>query len=78
MHLPEHLGVQPFGQLLQRALVGLRDPTTLQWYVLFPMFALLCIMILVEGIKDGQVARDRAIAMLIIGMMLSIMPTSAR
>jgi POT family proton-dependent oligopeptide transporter len=40
--------------------------TTLQWYVLFPMFALLCIMIMVEGIKDGPVARDRAIAMLII------------
>ncbi|HWS40607.1 MAG TPA: oligopeptide:H+ symporter [Arenimonas sp.] len=40
--------------------------TTLQWYVLFPMFALLCIMIMVEGIKDGSVARDRAIAMLII------------
>jgi POT family proton-dependent oligopeptide transporter len=40
--------------------------TTLQWYVLFPMFALLCILILVEGIKDGPVARDRAIAMLII------------
>ena len=40
--------------------------TSLQWYVLFPMFALLCIMIMVEGIKDGAVARDRAIAMLII------------
>ena len=40
--------------------------TTLQWFVLFPMFALLCILILVEGIKDGPVQRDRAIAMLII------------
>ena len=40
--------------------------TTLQWYVLFPMFALLCIMIMIEGIKDGAVQRDRAIAMLII------------
>jgi POT family proton-dependent oligopeptide transporter len=40
--------------------------TTLQWYVLFPMFALLCIMILIEGIKEGPVQRDRAIAMLII------------
>jgi POT family proton-dependent oligopeptide transporter len=40
--------------------------TTLQWFVLFPMFALLCIMILVEGIKEGPVQRDRAIAMLII------------
>jgi proton-dependent oligopeptide transporter, POT family len=40
--------------------------TSLQWYVLFPMFALLCIMIMVEGIKEGAVQRDRAIAMLII------------
>jgi POT family proton-dependent oligopeptide transporter len=40
--------------------------TTLQWYVLFPMFALLCIMIMLEGIKEGAVQRDRAIAMLII------------
>jgi POT family proton-dependent oligopeptide transporter len=40
--------------------------TTLQWYVLFPMFALLCIMIMIEGIKEGAVQRDRAIAMLII------------
>ena len=40
--------------------------TTLQYYVLFPMFALLCIMILLEGIKEGAVQRDRAIAMLII------------
>lgn len=40
--------------------------TSLQWYVLFPMFALLCLMIMIEGVKDGAVARDRAIAMLII------------
>lgn len=40
--------------------------TSLQWYVLFPMFALLCLMIMIEGVKDGPVARDRAIAMLII------------
>jgi POT family proton-dependent oligopeptide transporter len=40
--------------------------TTLQWYVLFPMFALLCILLLVEGVKEGPVQRDRAIAMLII------------
>jgi POT family proton-dependent oligopeptide transporter len=40
--------------------------TSLQWYVLFPMFALLCVMILIEGVKNGPVARDRAIAMLII------------
>ena len=42
------------------------EATALQWYVLFPMFALLCIMIMVEGIKEGAVQRDRAIAMLII------------
>jgi POT family proton-dependent oligopeptide transporter len=42
------------------------DATSLQWYVLFPMFALLCILLLVEGIREGTVARDRAIAMLII------------
>src|SRR5687768_2035509 len=39
---------------------------TLMWYVLAPMFVALCAMILVEGIRDGGVARDRAIAMLII------------
>ncbi len=39
---------------------------TLQWFVLFPMFVVLCGMIMFEGIRDGAVARDRAIAMLII------------
>ncbi|MBP8081057.1 MAG: MFS transporter [Arenimonas sp.] len=39
---------------------------TLQWYVLAPMFVGLCAMIMVEGIRDGAVARDRAIAMLLI------------
>jgi POT family proton-dependent oligopeptide transporter len=42
------------------------EATSLQWYVLFPMFALLCIMIMLEGIKEGPVQRDRAVAMLII------------
>jgi POT family proton-dependent oligopeptide transporter len=39
---------------------------TLMWYVLAPMFVALCAMIMVEGIRNGGVARDRAIAMLII------------
>jgi len=39
---------------------------TLQWYVLAPMFVALCGLIMFEGIKNGAVARDRAIAMLII------------
>jgi len=42
------------------------EATTLQWFVLFPMFAILCALILVEGIREGAVQRDRAIAMLII------------
>jgi POT family proton-dependent oligopeptide transporter len=42
------------------------DATSLQWYVLAPMFVALCGMIMYEGIRDGAVARDRAIAMLII------------
>jgi POT family proton-dependent oligopeptide transporter len=42
------------------------EATTLQWYVLFPMFALLCVFLLVEGVREGPVQRDRAIAMLII------------
>ncbi len=40
--------------------------TALQWYVLMPMFVVLCGLLLVEGIRDGEVARDKAIAMLII------------
>jgi POT family proton-dependent oligopeptide transporter len=39
---------------------------TLMWYVLAPMFVGLCGMIMFEGIRDGGVARDRAIAMLLI------------
>ena len=41
------------------------DAAALQW-VLSAMFVVLCIMILVEGFREGPVARDRAIAMLII------------
>ncbi|RZA18280.1 MAG: MFS transporter [Lysobacteraceae bacterium] len=41
------------------------DAGTLQ-IVLTALFLLLCGMLLVEGIRDGKVARDRAIAMLII------------
>lgn len=37
----------------------------LQW-VLTAMFIVLCSMIVMEGIKDGKVARDRSIAMLLI------------
>ncbi len=39
--------------------------TNLQ-YVLSAMFIALCVMILMEGIRNGNVARDRAIAMLVI------------
>lgn len=42
------------------------DASTLQWFVLMPMFLLLCVLILMEGFKEGAVARDKAIAMLII------------
>jgi POT family proton-dependent oligopeptide transporter len=42
------------------------EATTLQWFVLFPLFAILCALILVEGMREGPVQRDRAIAMLII------------
>ena len=42
------------------------DASQLQWFVLTPMFLLLCALILVEGFKDGTVARDKAIAMLLI------------
>jgi POT family proton-dependent oligopeptide transporter len=38
----------------------------LQWFVLLPMFVLLCALILVEGVREGPVPRDKAIAMLII------------
>lgn len=38
----------------------------LNWYVLLPMFVILCALLLVEGIREGKVQRDKAIAMLII------------
>ncbi|MFT3761137.1 MAG: oligopeptide:H+ symporter [Pseudoxanthomonas sp.] len=41
------------------------DAGALQW-VLSAMFTGLCVMILVEGFREGPVARDRAIAMLLI------------
>ena len=41
------------------------DASQLQW-VLSAMFVALCAMILVEGIREGPVQRDRAIAMLLI------------
>ena len=41
------------------------DAGKLQW-VLSAMFVALCAMILVEGFREGPVARDRAIAMLLI------------
>ncbi|HET9048623.1 MAG TPA: oligopeptide:H+ symporter [Chiayiivirga sp.] len=34
--------------------------------ILFVLFAVLCVLIMVEGLKNGAVARDKAIAMLII------------
>ena len=42
------------------------DAETLNWWVLTPMFVALCVLILAEGIREGAVQRDRAIAMLII------------
>ena len=42
------------------------DAKSLQMFVLFPLFALLCIALLVEGFRVGNVARDMVIAMLII------------
>jgi POT family proton-dependent oligopeptide transporter len=41
------------------------DAAALQW-ILSAMFVVLCVMLLVEGFREGPVARDRAIAMLII------------
>ncbi|MFT4179707.1 MAG: oligopeptide:H+ symporter [Thermomonas sp.] len=38
----------------------------LQWYVLMPMFLALCALLLVEGVRNGAVARDKVIAMLVI------------
>ncbi|TBR40454.1 MULTISPECIES: peptide MFS transporter [Dyella] len=42
------------------------DAAMLNWWVLAPMFLVLCGLILAEGIREGKVARDRAIAMLLI------------
>ncbi len=42
------------------------DAKTLNWWVLAPMFVLLCGLILAEGIREGRVQRDRALAMLVI------------
>jgi POT family proton-dependent oligopeptide transporter len=39
---------------------------SLNWYVLLPMFLILCTLLLIEGIREGKVQRDKAIAMLII------------
>ncbi len=39
---------------------------TLQYFVLFPMFAILCALLLIEGFKEGSTQRDRVVAMLII------------
>ena len=42
------------------------EATSLMGYVLAPMFVLLCALILTEGVREGPVQRDRALAMLII------------
>ncbi len=39
---------------------------SLQWFVLMPMFIALCGLLLIEGVKNGGVARNKVIAMLII------------
>src|SRR5690606_38083802 len=41
------------------------DAAMLQW-VLTALFVGLCVMIMMEGLRDGPVARDKALAMLII------------
>src|SRR3546814_20913809 len=41
------------------------DASNLQW-VLSALFVGLCAMIMMEGVRDGPVARDKALAMLII------------
>ncbi|TKR29638.1 MFS transporter [Luteimonas gilva] len=38
----------------------------LNWFVLLPMFLILCALLLVEGIREGKVQRDMTIAMLVI------------
>jgi len=42
------------------------EASTLNWWVLTPMFLLLCALIVAEGIREGAVQRDRALAMLVI------------
>ncbi len=42
------------------------DAETLNWWVLTPMFVVLCFLIVAEGIREGAVQRDRALAMLLI------------
>jgi len=42
------------------------EASTLNWWVLTPMFLLLCGLIVAEGIREGAVQRDRALAMLVI------------
>ncbi len=42
------------------------DASALNWWVLTPMFVLLCVLILAEGIREGATQRDRALAMLLI------------
>ena len=42
------------------------EAATLNWWVLTPMFLLLCALIVAEGIREGAVQRDRALAMLVI------------
>ncbi|HEY0332649.1 MAG TPA: oligopeptide:H+ symporter [Stenotrophomonas sp.] len=42
------------------------DAATLNWWVLTPMFLLLCGLIVAEGMREGRTQRDRALAMLVI------------
>jgi len=42
------------------------DAETLNWWVLTPMFLLLCGLIIAEGVREGPTQRDRALAMLVI------------
>lgn len=42
------------------------EATTLMWFVLAPMFVVLCGLLLVEAFREGAVQRDRCFAMLII------------
>ncbi|SFS08324.1 proton-dependent oligopeptide transporter, POT family [Dyella sp. OK004] len=42
------------------------DAETLNWWVLTPMFVVLCALIIAEGVREGKVQRDRALAMLLI------------